>query len=261
MMASSIRDWLVGVCEVYALEPIAIYRAASDMNAWPLTAGNEQELQAKLKAGGHLVALPKEPAALANIIEVSIVDYLIRELQKIGEQVHQRGTERGYPDLEISGPAFGGGHHAIDVKIARRAKSGKQTESRITLYTGNTYFRYPDLHLSGTYRAFNDYVSHLDIIGLYTLDETSFGRIKDLELLVQEPWKIGSKQRSSTTREYIGAVTSIADLKAGKGEFATAEEFYKFWRAYPFKIGRLVQKQLDKMIEAQTKAATQKPKS
>ena len=64
------------------------------------------------------------------------------------------------------------------------------------------------------------------LVFIYTLNEDSLWRIEDFELIVQESWRIGSKQRSSTTREYIGAVMNIDDLKAGNGEFGTAVEFY-----------------------------------
>jgi hypothetical protein len=139
----------------------------------------------------------------------------------------------------------------VDVKVARRASSGRRTQSRITLYTGNTYFRYPQLHWSGTFRPFDDYESHVDLIGIYTLDRDSKARISDLEVIVAEPWRIASRQRSSTTREYIGAVQSIDDLRQGRGEFDSEEEFYKFWRRFPFRIGRAVQQQLDRLLAEQ----------
>ena len=120
-----------------------------------------------------------------------------------------------------------------------------------TLYTGNTYFRYPQLRWPGTFRPFDEYRSHLDLIVLYTLDEDSLSRAKDVELVIQEAWKIGSRQRSSTTREYIGAVTRIEDLRAGRGEFETAEAFYAYWRKYSFKIGKAVQQQLDRLLAQQ----------
>jgi len=91
------------------------------------------------------------------------------------------------------------------------------------------------------------------VIALYTLSKKSLGRIEDFELIVQESWRIGSRQRSSTTREYIGAVTDIESLRQGKGEFNTAEEFYSYWRKYPFKIGRVVQQQLDKLLDQSRK--------
>src|SRR5262249_31576534 len=146
--------------------------------------------------------------------------------------------------IEISGKKFGSSFHAVDVKVARIKKGGRQTQSRITLYTGNTFFRYPALKWAGTFRPFDDYVSHIDVIALYKFNEKTLSRIEDIEIIVQEPWRIASKERSSTTREYIGAVLSVGDLRAGRGTFATEEDFYKFWRKFGFKIGRAVQQQL-----------------
>ena len=255
--SDALTTWLRKTLADYTLEPIAIYRAGTK-TAFPLTAHDEKDLQDKLRKGDHFLALPKEPAALANILEVALVDYLIRRIAEVPGAAIERGTERGYPDIEVSGNAFGGGYHAVDIKVARRAHSGNQTESRITLYTGNTYFRYPQLKWPGTFRPFEDYASHLDVIALYTLDTDTHHRVSDLKLLVHEPWRIASRQRSSTTREYLGAVTSIADLAAGKGEFETKLDFYAYWRKYPFKIGRVVQQQLDKQLAGNAGKATKK---
>jgi hypothetical protein len=248
----ALLTWLRAAAGRYRLEPVAVYRAGRTPK-FPLTAKDEAELQAKLKAGGHFLPLPKEPASLANVLEVSLIDFLLQEIAKTKGATAQRGTERGYPDIEITGTAFGDVPHAIDIKAARRkvGKSGKstQTQSRITLYTGNTYFRYPQLHWPATLRPFQDYGSHLSLIAIYTMNEASDGRIEDLELLAHETWRIGSKQRSSTTREYLGAVQKLDDLRSGKGEFATEDAFYAYWRKYPFNIGRAVQQQLDKLLK------------
>lgn len=246
--------WLRKELSSYELDLVAVFRKHGASQTWPLRASDPDELVAKLAAGGHFVALPKEPAALANILEVSLVDFLLDAVSQRRGAAAQRGTERGYPDLELSGSAFGGGFHAVDVKVARRNKARTQTQSRITLYTGNTFFRYPSLHLPGTFRPFEDYASHVDVLAIYTLDESSVGRISDLELIVHEPWRIASKQRSSTTREYIGAVMSLDALRAGRGEFPDEAAFYKFWRAYKFRIGATVQQQLDKALAAQKKS-------
>lgn len=183
--------WLQDAVARYAPDLVAVFRKGGERASWPLQADDADELTRKLAEAGHFVPLPKEPAALANVLEVSLVDFLLGEVAALPDAQAQRGTERGYPDLELSGGAFGGGHHAIDVKVARRNKSGSSTQSRITLYTG-----------------------------------------------------------SSTTREYIGAMQRLDDLRAGNGEFATEEEFYKYWRGYRFKIGPTVQQQLDKLLGA-----------
>jgi hypothetical protein len=236
------------VCARYLFEPIAIYKALGDHD-WPLVAADEVELADKLAEGGHFLPLPKEPAALANIIEVAVVDFLLEQLAVPGIDL-TRGTERGYPDLEMKAD---GKFFAIDVKVARRALNKKgvptgKTDSRITLYTGNTFFLYPTLKWPGTFRPFADYEGHIDLVCLYTLNSSSAKRVDDFEILVVEPWKVGSKSRSSTTREYLGAVDDIERLRTEKGEFATAAEFYAYWRKHPWKIGKAVQQQLQKLL-------------
>lgn len=246
-------ELLRNACASYRFEPIAIYKTRGTHN-WPLTAHDEADLVDQLTDGDHFLPLPNEPAALANIVEVAIIDFLLEELAK-SDVVLTRGTERGYPDLELKS---GDRHFAIDVKVARRAVNKKgvptgKTDSRITLYTGNTFFLYPTHKWPGAFRPFADYAGHIDLIALYTLDAESQARVRDFELLVVEPWRIASTKRSSTTREYLGAVNDIDRLRTGKGEFDTAAEFYSFWRKHPWKIGKAVANQLHKMLNAAAK--------
>jgi restriction endonuclease EcoRV len=248
-VSSELIDWLRGTCREYVFDVAAVYRREG-RHAWPLIATSAIDLATQLAAGGHFLPLPKEPAALANVLEVSVVDFLLERAAAVPGLDAARGTERGYPDVEFSGTAFGGGHHALDVKMARRASGERRTQSRITLYTGNTYFRYPQLQWPGTFRPFRDYASHLGLLGIYTLTDAT-ERVADLELIVQEPWRIASRQRSSTTREYIGAVQTIDDLREGRGEFAAEGDFYSYWRGYNFRIGRAVQQLLDRLLAEQ----------
>lgn len=259
--AQDLLEWLRQQCSEYTFDARGVFQRSAPgvyefvkvAELWPLHARDADELEQILADRGHLLPLPREPAALANVLEVSIVNFLTERLAALDGAHVARGSERGYPDLEIGGPAFGGGSHAVDVKAARRAATAgrPRTQSRITLYTGNTYFKWPDLHWPGTIRAFNDYTSHLDLLLIYTLRSETAARVDDLEVIVQEPWRIASKQRSSTTREYIGAVDGLDDLRDGRGEFTTAAEFYRYWRKFPFKISPQVQKQLDRLIRQQ----------
>ena len=244
--------WLRSVCSDYSFDLLGVYQERGDHD-WPVTVANAAQLRQLVVDGGHILPLPKEPASLANVLEVSVADFVAERAREVGAITTVRGTERGYPDLEFTGPALAGEFHAVDIKVARRKPTArgvsKNTQSRITLYTGNTYFRYPALRWPGTFRPFAEYESHLDIIVLYTLNEDTQSRVEDLEIIVQPAWHIASKQRSSTTREYIGAVVDIDDLRHGRGEFQTPEEFYAYWRKYGFKVGKVVQQQLDKMLK------------
>lgn len=246
-------DWLRTQCADFTFDVRGVYRRSGTSTTWPMTAENPEQLEHRLTEGGHLLPLPKEPAALANVLEVAIVDFLLERLEGFEDATAQRGTERGYPDLEVSGARFGGGFHAVDVKVARLAetKGRQRTQSRITLYTGNTYFRWPTLHWPGTFRPFDDYASHLDVIMLYRFQPETTARVTDLEVLVHEAWRIGSQHRSSTTREYIGAVDGVEQLRAGDGDFDTPEAFYQYWRRFPFSVSVQVQRQLHRLLQQQ----------
>jgi hypothetical protein len=176
-MVPDIEGWLRQNCAEYQFDIRGVFRGSSPRSSWPLHAGSPELLEAALVAGGHLLPLPKEPAALANILEVSIVDFLLSRLATVPGAEAVRGTERGYPDLEIFGSAFGDQYHAVDVKAARRAVGGLRTQSRITLYTGNTYFKWPHLRWPGTFRPFEEYAAHLDVIAIYTLEINAAARV------------------------------------------------------------------------------------
>ena len=246
-MVQPLLTWLRGACASYAFEPRAVLRRSA-RERWPLAAESYAALEKRLAAQGSLASLPRESAALANVIEVSVSDHLQRAAEGAKGVQIVRGKERHYPDLEVSGPAFGNRVYAVDIKVARKRPNGKRTVSRISLYTGNTYFRYPDIKWALTLRPFAEYAGHVDLLALYTFDRSSLSGIRDMELVVHETWRLGSRERSSTTREYIGAVNSLEALRNGKGDFAREEEFYSFWRKFDFKIGKAVQKQLDKLL-------------
>ena len=247
-----LRSWLRASVAEYRFNPLGVYQPTGVGESWPLTASNGEELTARLREGGHLSPLPSEPAALANVLEVSMVAHLLQLVDLVNGLDATKGSERGYPDLEFTGALLGGRHWAADVKVAMRKRTKRKppttTQSRITLYTGNTYFAWPQLKWPGTLRPFGEYAGHLDILIIYTFDPDLPQRVRDTEVLVHEPWRIASRARSSGTREYIGAVNDLERLREGRGEFETEAAFYKYWQNFNFKISKGIQNQLRKML-------------
>ena len=198
------------------------------MREWPPPAHNNEELFKCLLEGGYLLPLPSESASLANIIEVSLVRYLVDQLNRLPNVHAWGGTTRAYPDIVVGGQGFGGGYHAIDIKVARRSKNRKRTKNAISLLTGNTFFLH-DLLFPGMEILYSEYRSHLDVVVIYTFDEISYSHVSDPELIVHDTWRLASRGRSSSTREYIGAVRSLERLRRGEGDFPTMEAFRAYW--------------------------------
>ena len=228
-MTSTLLAWLREQTHGWKPSIVGVFREESPHD-WPLTADSPADLRDQLSRTGHLLPLPSEPAALANVMEIELREHLLHAAQGQADIEVVEGTERSYPDLEILGAAFGGGTGAVDIKCARRNKSGSGLNNRIALYTGNTYFLWPQLKFSGILRPFGEYREHLSIVVVYTFRKDLPERITDVRVIAQETWRIASRSRASATREYIGSVSAIENLVSGEGEFGSPEEFYGFWR-------------------------------
>jgi len=237
-VTSTLLDWLRTTIDDWQPSIVGVFRERAE-HSWPISADSPEELRKLLMDTGHLLPLPTEPASLANVMELELRETLVDAIAPIDGAEVTQGTERSYPDLEFHGEYFGGGWRAVDIKCARRKKTSKGIQStsglqsRIALYTGNTYFLWPQLKFSGALRPFGDYEELLSIVVIYDFLKESPERIGDVEVVVHETWRLASKARASATREYIGSVRKLDELRSGSGEFPTAEEFYSYWRASP----------------------------
>ena len=198
-----------------------------------LLPGYRFDIVAMVGSDGATYPLPTESAAMANMLETTLVRHFHDAAQSYdGIEVELPRSDRVYPDVAFTGPALGGRVVACDIKVARRNPANRnRTKSRITLYTGNTYFKDPE-NTRNVQRPFDQYALHLDCVALYDFVLAPEPAVTNVELVVVEPWRIGSKSRSSKTRNYIGAIMDIPAIKAGRGEFPTSKEFYAYWRRY-----------------------------
>lgn len=228
-MDSRLLEWLRQEVNGWRPSVVGVFREQADHN-WPLSAGSPADLRLKLTDAGHLLPLPTEPAALANVMEIDLREHLVHAAASEEGLSVREGTERAYPDLEFEGPALGGGYRAVDIKCARR-KTASRLNNAIALYTGNTWFLWPQLKFGGVLRPFDEYNEHIAVLVLYEFDPTLPERIKDVVIVAHETWRVASKSRASATREYIGSVTAVDDLIAGRGECELADEFYEYWRS------------------------------
>jgi hypothetical protein len=218
-------------------------RSAADLTtlegikAWLRSAVSDYRWNVRgiLLSDNRVVPLPKEPALVAKVIEVSVIEHFKRKAYGVpGLDILDDLSGRGYPDILMAGRAVANRRIALDVKVARRKPRADgeptKTQSRITLGPFDTYFRRPDDPIPGVGVAYGAMAWHLDLIVLYDWDDAD---VENVEILVVETWRVASMRRSSTTRNYIGAVDTLAYLRAERGEFDTIDDFYRFWRTFP----------------------------
>ena len=153
---------------------------------------------------------------LLEKLDIELRQHLMEAAALTDDVAMTEGTERSYPDLEVFGERFGGGARAVDIKCARRGRTRVSLNNRIALYTGNTYFLWPQLKFSGIARPFGEYHEHVSIVVIYTFDASIPERITDVQVVAHETWKIASRARASATRESATAVSGTGETNAAQ---------------------------------------------
>jgi hypothetical protein len=180
---------------------------------------------------GSIRPLPREAAVVGKVLEVSIKEYLSRQLLQVNDlRCIAASSDRTYPDFTFNGSLIHPHRFAVDLKCARRKDNGTHTRSPITIGTFNAkYFRRPDEKLGNIMMPYASYTAHLAVIAVYDyVDATA----RNVGLMVVEKWRVATRRRSSTTRCYIAAPSRIEDLRSERGDFSSKAEFEAFWRSH-----------------------------
>lgn len=185
-----------------------------------------------------MIDIPTDSRAISAIFE----ELVIARIKPIAEKYNCTFEESGgrqYPDVTLRDIPGLEGKIAIDVKTSRKKSTNSIGGFTIGTYLG--YFRNPDTKVGTIRYPYNDYGQHW-IIGICynfeTYEETHGDvveekfRITDLDVIVQEKWRIASRQTGSGTTKHMRSVTNIDDLKSGRGEFRSEDEFLQYWRNY-----------------------------
>ncbi len=213
-----------------------IYDIKSDIEE--LLEGFRWEVIGLLLEDQTVIDVPSDSRAISAIFE----DLVIARIKPIAEKygcVFERGGGREYPDVTLRDIPGLEGKIAIDVKTSRKKSSNTIGGFTIGTYLG--YFRNPNAKVGTIRYPYGDYVQHW-IIGICynfeTYEEIHGGvveekfRITDLDVIIQEKWRIASKQTGSGTTKHIRSITNINALKSGQGEFNSREKFLQYWRNY-----------------------------
>lgn len=213
-----------------------MYNVKTDLEE--LLAGFKWEVVGLLLEDQSVIDVPSDSRAISAIFEQLVVERIKPIAQKY-RCVLEEGGGREYPDITLRDiPGFEG-KVAIDVKTSR--KKSANTIGGFTIGTYLGYFRTPDRKVGTIRYPYGDYAQHW-IVGLcyeFETYEEKVGdlveekfRITDIDVIIQEKWRIASRQTGSGTTKHMRSITNVGDLKAGRGEFSSQEEFLEYWRNY-----------------------------
>jgi len=170
-----------------------------------------------------------------NIQIQALFEYLAKKRiikwAKIQEiKIIEATNTREYPDLTLYGKPLNKEILAIDIKTGRR--EGNKTGLTLGSYWG--YFRQPNKKMVGCRLPYGKFTQHWIVGFVYDWNKNAntLHMVSNIEVIVQEKWKIASKSTGTGTTTAIGSVKEIQRIKEGKGDFLSEEEFLKYWRNY-----------------------------
>lgn len=142
-----------------------------------------------------------------------------------------QGGPREYPEITAFGGKLGNRKIAIDIKTTRRLSPNRVSGFSIGSYAG--YFLHPDRKLPGCKLPYGEFSQHWLVGFIYTWKPhaDSLHMVSEVEVVVNEKWKLASRSTATGTTFAISSVRDIRRLKQGRGDFGSPSEFESFWRA------------------------------
>lgn len=180
---------------------------------------------------GKVCDLPDIPQVITGIFQ-EVAKQKVKSFlrQNYHCQIIQGGA-REYPEITAFGGKLKEGKIAIDIKTTRRVSKNRVSGFSMGSYAG--YFTHPDQKLPGCKFPYGDFKKHWIIGFVYTWNPRadSLHMVSDIEVIVNEKWKLASKSTATGTTFAVSSVRNFNALRAGKGDFSSLQEFESFWRA------------------------------
>ncbi len=171
----------------------------------------------------------------STLITAILEEMTVYEIEKTLDDLglsYERGGDREYPDLTISGADFGNELVAFDIKTCRL--KGVNSISGFTLGSRAGYFRNPDVKMRGCKRPYNEFTRHVIVGLIYKWEpaESSVNMVDIRYVVVAEKWRLASKSTGTGTTKHIGSVRDLDRILRKEGDFQSIDDFEYYWRNY-----------------------------
>ncbi len=178
---------------------------------------------------GIILPLPKDSKVVTMIFE-ELGWIRIQELAKKYKCKCIRGGSRQYPDVTLEGGKLGNKIIALEFKSARKLDKNKCSRMSLGSFAG--YFLEPNKKSPWCVKPYGVYTEHWVVGFLYRWNPNAdcLNMVSDVEVIVQEKWRIASRYTATGDTAHIGSVDDIERLRKGLGDFRSEKEFEEFWR-------------------------------
>lgn len=195
--------------------------------------------------------IDNDTKVISKIIELLIFPKILEFANKNGLKVESAEHQNYYPDITLIDS--NGEKYAVDLKSTYRIDDDTVNGMTLGAFTG--YFRNQEATKNTVY-PYASYKKHyvlgviysrvdIDINEFKTFDLRDLSNIKsvirDIELFIQEKWKIATDKPGSGNTKNIGSEKNISKLKLGQGRFFEKyghkghKHFNLYWTEYETK--------------------------
>ena len=176
---------------------------------------------------GKLYRLPYDTKLLSACLEIQIVSNLMDWAKRHGWELQFPEHQNYYPDVTLIKNKW---TFALDVKTTYRIDGNPAMCNGFTLGTYQAYFR-DRIKGSNIHLPYKSYDGHVVLGVIYTRGEY----LRDLDIIIQEKWKIAGDKPGSGNTKNMGSIRVIEDLVHGRGPFVSYGQriFDLYWMNYP----------------------------
>lgn len=195
---------------------------------------------------GRVYPLDSDTKVISALFEIVTRQAIITYAERAGLRLVEPKKQNHYPDFTLMRDEKDNKKIALDVKTTYRKKG--QTRFSYTLGSYTSYI-HPGTEGKNIVFPYSEYGEHWIIGFVYRRAESrreTRGRIysfdtlsqvpvpfDDVEVFVQEKWRIAGGRPGSGNTTNIGSISgTISDFIAGNGVFQSEEEFLAYWRGY-----------------------------
>ncbi|MCK4352771.1 restriction endonuclease [candidate division WOR-3 bacterium] len=216
-----------------------------DLEKELVTPDREWNIRGFIDISKKIYPLSLDTKLLSKIIELTVIPMIIKFVKKHQLKLYLAEHQLQYPDITLEGKKIGNKKYAVDIKTTYR--TGNTIKRGFTLGSFRGSLRSP---FSTRYSRFpySEYAKHWVLGIIYTrrekVESQKFYSIKDLskikavirdiEVILQEKYKIANYVPGSGNTANIGSVTNLEMLRNGTGPFAKHGDkvFLDYWINY-----------------------------